>query len=113
MPELEALSNLPSWAVIVLLLGKWGIDAWRSKRDDTPSADVHLAELKTEVAALIKSHDENCGKISSIATQVHELHKWHDVDDGTGRKLWYGNRSDEQLYQEILRTLRGILTQLE
>ena len=39
--------------------------------------------------------------LGEISQQVHDLHRWHDVTDEEGVRLWYSRRSVERAVEKI------------
>jgi len=52
---------------------------------------IDLRLIATQIGDLHERH----GAGSEIARQIDDLHKWHDVQDNEGVKIWYVRRSLE------------------
>lgn len=51
----------------------------------------------------------NMVEFNKMKSQIHDLHMWHDKDDGDGVKIWYVRKSLEDNMKNLADTL-GVLT---
>lgn len=58
---------------------------------------VDIPLIASQIAELHERH----GKGSHIERQIDDLHRWHDVSDNEGVKLWYVRRSLEDAINKL------------
>ena len=64
--------------------------------------DLHLiASQINDIASQINTLHSKHGPGSAIEKKIDDLHKWHDVQDSEGVKIWYVRRSLEDAITKL------------
>ncbi len=88
----------------------------KNKEKSSGSNDVEKLALQTLQAKLddMAANDSNFRRDVYVGiNQTKDLHDWHNVNDGDGRKIWYVKASLEAAMKENTATVNKLINKIE